>query len=453
MLHRAETFASINRDSDGSVREKSLLFRVALAAFIIMIVGTLLYPDTFTRVGLRVGPFRISALALLFFIAAPPVFAYAWSRRGALKPGIIDAALLLMVGFMTIRGFAAATNGNELGLDAAIAVYTLLVYYGAAMLGQDSSALRVIILTLAILAMIISFYAILEFILNDNFIYGALIEDKAPLKSAEFHRSGSTLAQPPVLGTILIAVAPLQIYFFCRGKNIFRRVFWGVSLLLSAVALLVSFSKGSWITAAIIFSATFIILMFNLQKIHGKLKPLIILTTALILILLLSVSLSYKEFEFNVFSPDRINESFGMRWNMWEKAPGVFIDNYMIGVGMWKGGDAVYSVVYNEREQDAQDVGYEEGMIPVDNLYLTTMIEEGLVGAFLLIMAISLIGKQAWSLIRTKGRHRGIVISLSVGMVAVLINGMTINTLLIFPIMFIFWLYAGLIRAQAEAAG
>ncbi|MHB9111526.1 MAG: O-antigen ligase family protein [Thermoleophilia bacterium] len=453
MLYFTETIASSNREKDGPAGEKSHLFRMALTAFIIVIAGTLLYPDTFTRAGLRVGPFRISALALLFFIVAPPVFAFAWSRRGSLKPGIVDVALLLMVGFMVIRGFAAATNGNELGLDAAFAVYTLLLYYGASILGQHSPAFRVITLTLAILALIISLYAILEFILNDNFIYGALIEEKVPIKSAELHRSGSTLAHPAVLGVILIALAPLQIYFFYREKNIFRRTFWGVSLLISVVALYVSFSKGSWITAAIIFLATSIILIFNLQKIYGKLKPFVILTTALIFILLLFVSLSYKEFEFNVFSSERRFESFGMRWVMWEKAPGVFFDNHMIGVGMWKGAAAVYSVVYNEGEQDAKDAGYEENMIPVDNLYLTTMVEEGLIGTLLLILTISLIGRQAWSLIRTKGRQAGMVISLSVGMVAVLINGMTMDTLLIFPIMFIFWLYAGLIRAKAEGAG
>src|SRR5665811_1473927 len=128
MLPLIENFISNNRDSDGTDNEKSHLFRVALAAFIIMIAGTLLYPDTFTSAGFRLGSFRISALALLFFIAAPPVLAYALSRRGALTPGIIDAALLLMVGFMTIRGFAAATNGNEMGLVAAFAVYTILLY-------------------------------------------------------------------------------------------------------------------------------------------------------------------------------------------------------------------------------------------------------------------------------------------------------------------------------------
>src|SRR3990170_2884580 len=105
MLYLTGTIASNSREKDRLPGEKSYLFRVALTALIIMIAGTLLYPDTFTRAGLRIGSFRISALALLFFIAAPPVFAYVWRRRGVLKPGIIDVALLLMVGFMTIRGF------------------------------------------------------------------------------------------------------------------------------------------------------------------------------------------------------------------------------------------------------------------------------------------------------------------------------------------------------------
>src|SRR5665811_1104829 len=135
-----------------------------------------------------------------------------------------------------------------MGLVAAFAVYTILLYYGASILGQHSSALRAISLSFAILAVIISFYAIIEFIIKENVLFAALVAEKAPVKSAEFYRSGSTLGQPLVLGAFLITVMPLQIYFYFREKFLFRHVFWSLSIILSAAALVISFSKGSWIT-------------------------------------------------------------------------------------------------------------------------------------------------------------------------------------------------------------
>ncbi|MFA5816015.1 MAG: O-antigen ligase family protein [Bacteroidales bacterium] len=324
----------------------------------------------------------------------------------------------------------------------------MLAYYGAVVLGKGDSAARTIIHAIAILTVVISAYAIIEFLFNNNMIYGALTEEKVPIRSEEFHRSGSTLAQPVALGIYLVMTIPLLVYSFVMSGNFSRRVFWGVAIVAALAALLVSFSKGSWLTAIIIGFMAFVYLLVERRKFKGILRPVITLIASSLLIFTLIVSISYRNVAFNVFSPERRLESFGFRKHMWEKVPGEFGEHVLIGVGMWQGDDDLYRIAYAEEASEGLEYG--EGLIPIDNLYLTVLLEGGLVGISLLAVTLFLIGRQALTIIRSGGTRATFTIPLAAGMVALLINGATADTLMVWPVMVVFWLYAGLIRARAE---
>jgi len=421
------------------------LFIVALTAFTILLAGTLLYPDTYAKSGVDAGPFHVSLTPILFLLAALPVSLYALRQRHDLVPRALDLILLLLVGYMTIRGVVAATNGNELGLVIAYAAYALLLYYGAAALGQRSSTVRTIFFSLAVLGTVIAAYALLEFILNNNFIYGSLIEEKVPIKSADFHRSGSSLAHPIALGNFLVQVAPFAILFYLTSRTKGRRFLWGLAIMTMASGLLVTFSKGSWGSAVILSVAALAILLWR-GKLDPRLKKNIIIIGVISgLAVVLLAALNYRNLEFNIFSENRRQESVDFRWQMWKETPESFILHPLFGVGMWQGGKQVLPLIFEPGEEIPADWAS-----PVDNIYLSTIVEEGLIGSVLTGALLILIGMQTWKVIKN-GRGLALVaLPLAASMVSVLINGLTTDSLLIWPVMVVFWISAGLIRSQME---
>jgi O-antigen ligase len=426
-------------------RDDGRLFVAALAALMLMVAGTLLYPETFISVGLRVGPFRISPLAMLFVIAAPPVGWYYWIHRKELRPGLIDIALPLSLVFVSVRGLFAATNANELGLAIAYVCYVLLLYYGTAMLGQNHKAVRAIFYTLGILAIVISTYALLEYLLADNFLYGSLTEEKSPLKSVVYYRSGSTLAQPAVLGIFMVQVIPFLIYLFLVSRNKREKILWGLASALSIAALLVTFAKGSWAIAILMGIGAAIYVVWRWSRFRRALKTsLLILAAFYVAVVMLFTFVSLQNLHFNLLSEERQWESVDMRWIMWKKAPDVFLQHPLVGVGIWQGGNDVLHQVVEEGDLDLINP------VPLSNVFIMILVEEGLVGSLLIAATLILAGRHSWLVIKGGGESARIAVPVTVSMMALLINGITADSLLIWPVMVVFWLEAGLIRSQVE---
>jgi len=427
------------------IREDGRLFNVALAVLMLMVAGTLLYPETFISVGLMAGPFRISPMAVLFMIAAPPIIWYSWIHRRHIRPGIFDVGLLISLVFITARGLFAVTNGNELGLVVAYICYVLLLYYGTAVLGQSRKTVELIFYTLAILAVVISAYALLEYFLANNFLYGSLTEEKSPLKSAVFYRSGSTLAQPAVLGIFMVQVIPILVYLFVVSRSNMQKVLWGAASALSIAALLATFAKGSWVVAVMMgIGATIYVAMHWSRLKKGLRVGLVLFTVSCIVVILIFSLMSLQNLNFNILSEERQQESIDMRWDMWKKAPDVFLQQPMVGVGIWHGGNIVSHLV-------ADEFGFDlESPIPISNVYILILVEEGLIGSMLFAGTLILLGRHAWLVIRNGGESTRIAVPLVLGMIALLLNGMTADSLFIWPAMVLFWFEAGLIRAQLE---
>lgn len=426
-------------------RDDGRLFIVALTALMVMVAGTLLYPETFVSVGLRVGPFRISPMAVLFIIAGPPVSWYFWTHRKELRPGLIDVTLPLCLVFVTVRGLLAATNGNELGLVIAFTCYVLLLYYGTAVLGQNNAAVKVVFHTLAILAIIISAYALLEYFLADNLLYGSLTEKKSPFKSVEFYRSGSTLAQPAVLGIFIVQVLPFLMYLFFVSRNNREKILWGLASGLSVATLLVTFAKGSWVVALLMGMGAVLYIVIRWSRFRQGLKTSLLILAAFCIVILTTLAfVSLQNLNFNLMSEERQWESVDMRWIMWQEAPEVFTQQPLVGVGIWQGGNDVLHHVVEEGNLDLSHP------IPLSNVFITILVEEGLIGSLLLAGTLILAGRYAWLVIKGGGESARIAVPVTVSMAALLINGMTADSLLIWPVMVVFWLEAGLIRSQAE---
>ena len=416
------------------------LFLAALAALVLLLAGNLLYPDTSTDAAISLGAIRVSPLGALFVLTAPFLLIYAGRRRHELSISLLDVLLPATMAYLAFRGILAATTANGVALTAGYAAYSLTIYYGAAVLAQRSVAVRVITVTIVSVGLVVVALGMLEFFLERNVLYEGLIKQSSiPFRGAGYHRSGSTLGHPLALGLFLVQVAPFFVIFFAKADTVLKRIAWGVAMIGLALTLLVTFSKGPWGTAGILAASA---MAYLLWKKPAARKLTMVLAVAVVLSSALFFVVFHENTMAGTFSRARTSESLSPRKYMWSRTPAVIGANPVFGVGMWQGGPEVARI-------DPVDLG-ENQPTAIDNLYLTIIVEDGLVGALLLLVTLALVFRQAIGLFRGGGDYATWGAAYLISMGAVIINGMTMDTLLMWPGMVMFWLVAGMMRAMYE---
>lgn len=422
-------------------RERNHLESVALVSLLVLVGGTLLYPDTFTSAGIHLASLRLGVLALLFIVTAPQVLACVWINRNRLNPGVLDTALVVTLAYFLLRGLIAAREPNIVGLTGAYFLYALLLFYGFAIVVQRGVSRRVVAVTLALIAFAISLYAIVEFFVGENFVFMELIKDKITLPSRAYHRSGSALGHPVALGIFLVQAAPLAVFLYAKAKDYRARIFWLAAAIAAALALEATLTKGSWIPAA---SLGVLAACWYLRRQPASRRTVLVLILSVTAAAALFTAASYRNIYDGIFSQNRQTESIAFRQYMWSTSPDVIRNNLFFGVGMWEGGSAVAGV-------DSEAVAGRGIQHPtIDNTYISLLVEEGVTGFFLMMITILLIGFEVWRLARSKiATKSDLYIPLAFGAAALLINGMTADTLLIWPAMVLFWSYAGMLHGMA----
>lgn len=425
-----------------SESEPDKLYIAALFSIAFLLAGNLLYPDYLISVGLRIGPVRVSPMGLLYVLAAPSVLYYFWKQKATLKYSAVDIVLATTFLFVGIRGVLAATNGNELGLVVGYIGYALLLYYGAAIVGQKKGALKTLFLVLVSIGIIAAAYAVVEFAIGRNILYDDIIkESMVPFPGKGYHRSGSTLGHPGVLATFLVQISPFFIFFLIKATGL-RKVAWGAAIVLSMLALLLTYSKGGWGTASILVAAGVI---WIIKRRPVSARPLLItLLSGLLVIGIFTVTFHSTVYS-GTLSKARTSESFRPREYMWSRVPVTFKENPLVGAGMWQGNEEIIRV------SQAPDARYRPSSI--DNIYLTVLVEQGIIGVLLTSATLILFGIQAWKLLRGGGMGFEWGLPVAASMILILINGFAMTTLMLWPTMVVFWLGAGMLRALTEMSG
>lgn len=410
----------------------------ALASLMLLVAGTLVYPDPFVTVGFHLGSFRVSPMGLLFVAAAPALTWFSLRHRYLIKGSMIDIMLSITLLFIGTRGLMEASTGNELGLVVAFVAYIILLYYGTAVVSQGSY--RTLFILLVVIGVMAAAYALIEFALGENVLYGSILKESViPFPGHGYHRSGSLLGAPGPLGIFMVQVAPFFLFFFMRAASRTRKVLWGLAILLVALALLVTFSKGPWGTAVVLTIGGAVWLARHQTPAARSL---------LLLFLVVTVGLGtfslvfYSTVKSGTVSKARTNESTEPREYMWSRVPRTFEANPLLGAGLWQGNAEIFRVnpapVYKNRPSS------------IDNMYLTALVEQGLIGVILVASTLWLIGRRGWKLLKNGGDAAEWGWPPAVCMVAVMIAGLTSNDFMTWSNMVVFWLAAGMLRALAE---
>lgn len=417
------------------------LYLAALSMALALYSSAILYPGTLTNGNVSIGPIRGNFIGIILAFTAPTIAAYVWLDRKRLSPGLLDVFILVTIFYITGRGLIAARQADETGLlIVAYSGYALTLYYGMAVLGQWWLTIKTLFIVTLVIGVIVAGYAMLEFFARSNLLYGDIIGNQVPEPGWGYHRSGSTLGHPVVLGLFLVQIAPLYIFSYFRAGSRGPRIAFIASIVLIALALEVTFTRGAWITASILSAAGIGWVFLRHRELR---KPTVMIMSAVAISIIIFTFLNTDVVMTGTLSKARRHESVTPRLYMWSKVPNAFLENPIIGAGMMRGVDEIYRL-------EAPPERWDKPPNAIDNIYLTMLVEEGILGSLLALMALALIIHQAIKLILSGGAYGTIALLLTISISAVFIDGFTFESMLNWPNMVLFWLCAGLLRSLAE---
>ena len=239
--------------------------------------------------------------------------------------------------------------------------------------------IQIVTFTLLFLAMVISFYAIYQFITGHNRVWGTL--------NSYPHRGSGTYYSPNHLAGFLEILLPLGLAYTltARVKPVTRVILGYFSLAILA-GIGVSVSKGSWISIGLALLVFFAVLIFQRRY----------RIPALALFILLVAGCLYL-FPKSVFFQMRLRQMFNekgnindeLRYSVWQPAVRIWRDHPWWGAGPGH---------FNVRFRAYRPEGIQMSPDYVHNDYLNTLADWGAVGTALVIVVWAML---AWGILRT----------------------------------------------------
>lgn len=399
---------------------------VAFAIIILVLVVTVLYPDTFMPNFLKIGSFRILPLSVLLPFLALSASAFVFYNRGQLSFGLLDAVFLSFLAFTLIRNIFSPNGAAEFKYS----VYAIALFYSVSLLIKQTFRLRLIIWVFVGLVLLTTVYGFVEYGLQENILYQSITSVTEPAHG--IHRLSSTLVQPVSYGAFLIQVLPFCVLAWITGKGFWHKFPGAMAVLLGVIALFLTYSKGSWIIGSIMFFAVFPFIKMK--------KKSIIPGIGLVVVVILLTAIFWQ----SVLSETayRADSSVAMRLVSWSAAWHGFLDHPVFGVGLRQRTTELERQnpeikVYNEQEKTP---------LAVDNYYLDLMMEEGAV-SFLLWMAFLVLLFTEGIIGSSANRPGRMVVLTALASVAGLsLNALTFDAMLIWPNFILFWVAAGILH-------
>jgi O-antigen ligase len=275
---------------------------------------------------------------------------------------------------------------------------------------------QITVLTLVILAMAISGYAIYQYLANSDRVWFAI----KPYP----HRGSGTYICPNHLGGFLEMLVPLGLAFALASRlNHVAKILVGYASLVILAGIAVTVSRGSWIATILALLLFFVILAFQRNY---RLAAFL----ALFVIIGSSAFLIPKSQFFHQRARQLVNREGGQidddsRFALWGSAIRMWRENPWWGVG---------PAHFDRRFRNFRPETVQLQPDRVHNDILNTLTDWGVVGAVLVTSAFVLLGlgvARTWSAVRVNQRDIGekkrsnkfaFVLGASIGLVAILLH-------------------------------
>ncbi|RJQ42367.1 MAG: hypothetical protein C4534_10705 [Gaiellales bacterium] len=405
--------------------------KAAFACLLLALALALFYPESFILPQPEIAGFRVVPLTWVTPIIALVTVVSLFIRRKSLRFAWTDAAMLAFFAFVIVR---TAVSGFELPGAFKYFILGAGAYYLAAVSLSKPRLREAFLWFIAVIVLIIAAYGFLEFALQKNHLFHDHIARIVVEREDGVHRSGSTLAHPVVYGAVLVQIIPLLALMWLRAGSHAGRVAGGIASMVSITAVVLTFSKGSWIAVSFYGAALLLTLLY--RRPAGGLKVIIASLAVAITALVVFWRQIYQE------TLVRSEESALVRLATWQGAVEAIRERPWIGYGFRQG----------RKKLEMMDVGqkyYEmtSRAIPVDNNYLSLLLDLGVAGfilwlAFLGAVAASAIGGML------SGRHDEYwLAAILASMVGLAVTALTFEAWISWPTFMLFMACAGTVSA------
>jgi O-antigen ligase len=268
--------------------------------------------------------------------------------------------------------------------------------------------------TLIFLAMAISFYALYQYVTDSNRVW--------QLETPYRHRGTGTYISPNHLGGFLEMILPLALAFTLASRvKPVGKILAGYAALVILAGIVVTLSRGSWISTALSLLPFFAVLSFHrAHRIPALLLLLAIFGTCIFLI---PKTPSFESRNSKLFEGGRVDDD--LRFELWRPAIQIWKDNVW-----WGAGPGHFDHLYRKyRPPTIQLQAYR-----AHNDYLNTLADWGVAGTALVALAWVLLGVgivRTWRVVRVTPRDIGenkgsnkfaFLLGASFGLVAILIH-------------------------------
>ena len=341
---------------------------------------------------------------------------YIYYYRKDLQFNILDIAVIIFFGYFLIRNI----TGAEYAKTIKYLILGLGTIYFTALTTKIFGLFKILVMTILFVTCITAIYGFFEYVLQDSvFSY---------VDAPGLHRVGSFFSNPVIYGAFLVQALPFCVLFIIRPASFSLRIFSIISTLWASLALLLTYSKGSWLSMGII--SLFFLAWFILKSRTKKLVYLIIIaglagTTTLIF----WNQIRYEALERKI--------SYAVRSHLWLTTIEAIPDNLFLGVGFHNGAQSI---------QQYLEPGWQIYSYPIDNFFLNVIYELGVVGLILWLLFLSIfIGKGIMVAVRNQ-QERVMVVAALTSIIGIIINSVTYDAFLHWPNLVLFWIALGMIR-------
>jgi putative inorganic carbon (HCO3(-)) transporter len=278
-------------------------------------------------------------------------------------------------------------------------IFTLLSYVAVVIIFSNivnrEEEVHVLLKLLLFSTFLISLYAIIQyagFNPTEHFI--------PEFRQAE-HRVGSTIGNPNFLGKLLVLVLPLFIAYFLYSDSNIKKFYFAMGFVLSCLALIFTFTRGSWIG----FGASMFLLFFIIpvrMLVSDKAKK-ILAVSAILFCTVFSAGLYFAEdnvknsssffpmMKYKIRSSFDVEKGMGVatRLFLWKRVVGLIMEKPVFGYGP----DTHVKVMRKVNREHNQKFNTDSIIDRAHNNYLDIAIGRGLfgLGAYLSVVVVFMV--------------------------------------------------------------
>ncbi|ADL42917.1 O-antigen polymerase [Caldicellulosiruptor obsidiansis OB47] len=348
-------------------------------------------------------------------------------NQSSLRLSPLDVYILI---FLLVCVFLLLKNSPDLRIAIegfrVYAEYALWFFVGLWLL-KDAKQFERIITIFILMMFLISIYGIYQYII------GVEIPSSWIDSSRETYirtRVFSIIGSPNVLGSLLAMSIPFVLPYVLYEKNIKKRIYYSAVLISMIACLGFTFSRGAWL--AFLFS----MLLFGFfidKKVLGVLFAIFvsvpILAPSIVMRILYMLSSEYAQ-----------SSARAGRIARWTKAYEILTQHPLFGVGFGRFGGAV-------AKRNIANAFY------VDNFYLKSAVEMGIIGVGIMILVFIvglLLAARTVKHLRSK-ELKNIACGVLIGLATVLLHNIVENIFEVPMMTTYFWLFLGFLFALKSA--